>query len=97
MLFTNCQFAEGIDISDVIPYMDIDLEEALLSGIVPQNGIIPEYNGIEETDQIVGRVYDVFDAIEHQRSLNNAMNNYRASLSNKASETIATSTSTEAE
>lgn len=80
MLFTNCHFLEGIDISDVVPFLDIDLEDALLSGVVPQSGVIPDYNGIEDSDGILGRVYDSFDAIEHQRNLNNAMNIYRSSL-----------------
>lgn len=81
MLFTNCFYDEELDISCVVPMLNIDLEEALLTGVVPQSGIIPEFNGIEDFDGIIGRVSDVFDAIEHQRSLNNAMSIYRASLS----------------
>lgn len=91
MLFTNCHFVEGIDISDVVPFLDIDLEQALLSGVVPQSGVIPEYNGIDEIDGIIGRVFDSFDAIEHQRNLNNAMNTYRSSLVNSESQSTESS------
>lgn len=77
MLFTNCQFCEGVDISPVIPAMDIDLENALETGVIPGDGVTPEYNGIEETDSVLGRVRDSFDAIEHQRNVNNAMKLYQ--------------------
>lgn len=84
MLFTNCQFLEGVDVSPVIPMMDIDLEQALLTGVVPDSGVVPEFNNLEDTDFIIGRVSDAFDAIEHQRQLNIVMNNYRASVSSSA-------------
>lgn len=77
MLFTNCQFLEGVDISPVVPAMAIDLENALETGIIPGDGITPEFNGIEDTDSVIGRVRDNFDAIEHQRNINNAMKLYQ--------------------
>ena len=97
MLFTNIVFREGIDISDVVPMLDLDLEECLLNGIVPGDGVIPEYNGIEDTSFIVGRISDNFDAVEHQRSLNRAMNAYRDAKSAETAPISTQSTPTGAE
>lgn len=97
MLFTNCQFIEGLDLSPVVPAMDIDLEMALQTGIIPGDGVTPEYNGIEETESVIGRVRDNFDAIEHQRSLNHAMNLYRDNIAAAAAANTVESTEKSAE
>lgn len=89
MLFTNCFYDAELDISPVVPMLDIDLEQCLLTGIVPGDGVIPEFNGIEDSDSIVGRIYDPFDAIDHQRNLNNAMSVYRAKMSETSNESTA--------
>lgn len=66
---TNCKYDAKKDISPLVPDLDVNLTEAIATGSVPGAGVPVEFNGIEETSQILGRPSDVFDAIEHQKYL----------------------------
>lgn len=62
------------DLYPVKPSLSLDLAEAIETGAVSPNGAAPaEHNGFEDTDQIVGRVSDVFGAIEAAHSVSAAL------------------------
>lgn len=64
-----CTFNKHKDIQEFVPHLIIDLGAALRTGIVKDTGVEPEYNGIEDLEQITGRVHDVFEAIEARNSV----------------------------
>lgn len=45
------------------------LSSILESGVVPQSGIEPIYNDMENTDGILGRVRDGFEAVQLSRDI----------------------------
>lgn len=67
-----CKFNSDRDICATVPDMAIDLEGAISSGVVLDTGMIAEHNDIDSPASIIGRVRDVFDAFEAQKSILNA-------------------------
>lgn len=65
----SCKFNEKRDIQQVESGLTVDLTQALKSGIVRDSGTSTDSNGIEDPGLIIGRVENVFDAIEAQRSI----------------------------
>lgn len=65
----SCKYNEKRDIQEVESGLTVDLNQALKSGIVRDSGSSTDSNGIEDPGLIIGRVENVFDAIEAQRSI----------------------------
>lgn len=65
----SCKYNEKRDVQQVESGLTVDLTQALKSGIVRDSGTSTDSNGIEDPALIIGRVENVFDAIEAQRSI----------------------------
>lgn len=57
------------DIAEVVSGLSTDLTDALKTGVVRGDGSDEAYNHIDDPGAIVGRVNDVFDAIEASRAI----------------------------
>lgn len=55
------------DADKVVPDLGVSIDDMLRTGIVKNSGETLENNGIDSPDQIIGRVSDVFDAIDASR------------------------------
>ena len=64
-----CRFNKNRDLKEVVPGLTPNLKIAMQEHVVLDTGITPEYNNIDDPANIVGRVRDVFDAVEAQRAL----------------------------
>lgn len=69
----KCKFNKDRDLKEIVPGLTPNLRIAMQEHVVLDTGISPEYNNIEDPANIVGRVRDVFDAIEAQRSIASSM------------------------
>lgn len=65
----SCRFNELRDNQRVVSGLGVDLTEALQTGIVRDSGAPTDSNGITDPSMIVGRVENIFDAIESQRAI----------------------------
>ena len=65
----KCSFDENRDIKEVKSGQAIDLNDALRTGVIPASTSPLDENGIEDPDNILGRVHDKFDAIDAQRAI----------------------------
>lgn len=65
--FRVCEFNPKRDIAEVEQGLAVDINEALRTGVVKDAEYAQTYNGIDEPSKIVGRISDVFDAIEANR------------------------------
>ena len=65
----KCEFNELRDIGKVETGQAIDLTTALRTGVIPASNSPLDENGIEDPDNILGRVHDKFDAIDAQRAI----------------------------
>ena len=74
------------DLAPVAVGLAVDLNEAIATGTIPGTGVEVEYNGIDSTSMVLGRVHDVFDAVEHQRSL---ASKYSAAVKNDSAKVSA--------
>ena len=64
-----CVYNGSTTLSEVVPGLAPDLGLAIREGVVLDTAASPEYNSIDDPLRIVGRVRDVFDAVEYQRSV----------------------------
>lgn len=55
------------DADKVVPDLAVSIDDMLQTGIVKNSGETLENNGIDSPEQILGRVKDVFDAIDASR------------------------------
>lgn len=55
------------DADVVVPDLAVSIDDMLQTGVVKNSGETLENNGIDSPDQILGRVKDVFDAIDASR------------------------------
>lgn len=55
------------DAEAVVPDLAVSIDDMLQTGIVKNSGETLDNNGIDSPDQILGRVKDVFDAIDASR------------------------------
>lgn len=55
------------DADVVVPNLAVSIDDMLQTGIVKNSGETLENNGIDSPEQILGRVKDVFDAIDASR------------------------------
>lgn len=81
-----CKFNKDRDLKEVVPGLAPNLKIAMQEHVVLDTGVSPEYNNIDDPVNIIGRVRDVFDAIEAQRSIVSSMNQQSASNSNQSVE-----------
>ena len=65
----KCEYDEKRDIGKVESGQAIDLTTALRTGVIPASNSPLDDNGIEDPDNILGRVHDKFDAIDAQRAI----------------------------
>lgn len=63
----TCVFDELRDIQEVESGLAVDITDMLRTGVVQDSPVTEPDNGIEDPSAIIGRVSDVFDAIEAQR------------------------------
>lgn len=63
------QFDKAKDIKRVEPCSVLLLSEVLASGVVPPDSTDMDFNGIEDPNNIAGRVTNVFDAVDASREL----------------------------
>lgn len=68
-----CRFNRKRDLKEVVPGLTPNLRIAMQEHVVLDTGISPEYNNIDDPANILGRVRDVFDAVEAQRALASSM------------------------
>ena len=57
------------DMGVTIPNLHIDLEKAVENNVIRDTGVIPEFNGIENTIDVGACVRDTFAAIDEQRAI----------------------------
>lgn len=62
-----CKFDPLKDVQEVIPNLGVDIDDMLQTGIVKDSGETLDNNGIDDPNQIIGRVRDVFDALDASR------------------------------
>lgn len=72
---TKCNYDPVKDIDKTQPNLSVDLKLAITEGIVRDTGEIPYHNDIEDPTTISGRVNDVFEAMDADRSLSQSMAN----------------------
>lgn len=65
-----CEYNPVVDVQEVVPDMSIDINESIKTGVVLDLGTSLDSNGIEDVEAITGRVGDIFDALEYEKSLN---------------------------
>lgn len=65
----KCVYDENRDIKEVKSGQSIDLNDALRTGVIPASSSPLDENGIDDPDNILGRVHDKFDAIDAQRAI----------------------------
>lgn len=63
----TCVFDELRDIQEVESGLAVDIDDMLRTGVVQDSPVNEPDNGIDDPSRIIGRVSDVFDAIEAQR------------------------------
>lgn len=68
-----CNYNKERDLKEVVPGLTPNLKIAMQEHVVLDTGISPEYNNIDDPANIIGRVRDVFDAVEAQRALASSM------------------------
>lgn len=64
----KCRYNKKRDLREVAPHLAIDLGECLRTGTIPGSGTEPNYNEIENTADVAGRVTDVFQSLDVERA-----------------------------
>lgn len=65
----TCVFDEKRDIKRVVSGLSVDLTDALRTGVIKEGTGDLDYNGVDDPSSIIGRVENVFDAIDAQRAI----------------------------
>lgn len=76
-------FDPEIDQNEVIPGRSINLRDAFETGVVKSTGTDLEFNNLDDPNTIGNRIEDEFDAVNHQRALQETV--YKKSKTNKVS------------
>lgn len=63
----ECKFNPYVDAEEVKQGLAVQVDEMLQTGIVKDSGETLDNNGIDDPNSIIGRVSDVFDAIDSAR------------------------------
>lgn len=64
-----CRFNDKKDYVECSPNLSVNLSKAMEEHVIPASGTQLEYNDIERSSDVQGRVRDNFDAIEMQRAI----------------------------
>jgi len=86
-----CKYNPSTDIAEVVDGLAVNIDDMLRTGIVKEGSENLDSNGIESPDKIVGRIRDVFDAMDAAR----AVKKFGKKAPAKAEETIANAPSNE--
>lgn len=65
----TCLFDEKRDIKRVVDGLQVDITDALSTGVVRDTTDVSDYNNIDNPNSVLGRVENVFDAIEAERAI----------------------------
>lgn len=65
----ECKYNPDRDICEVPQGLAVDITDALQTGVIKDTDYTEETNGISEPSQVLGRVSDIFDAIEASRAI----------------------------
>lgn len=65
----ECKFNPYSDAQEVVPFLGVDINDMLQTGIVKDSAETLDNNGIDDPTSIVGRVRDVFDAMDAARAI----------------------------
>lgn len=68
-MIQECKFNKLTDIQEHVPSLSTDLNKAIETNIVEDTGVVADYNDISDPVMILGRVGDVFDAIDAQKEV----------------------------
>lgn len=63
----KCVANPVIDSGEVVPDCAVSIDDMLQTGVVKNSGETLDNNGIDDPNAIIGRVRDVFDAIDASR------------------------------
>lgn len=62
-----CKYNPYKDIMQVVPDLGVNIDDMLQTGVVKDSGETLDNNGIDDPSAIIGRVSDVFDAMDAAR------------------------------
>lgn len=62
-----CKYNELKDAEEVVNGLGVDIDDMLKTGIVQDSSETLDNNGIEDPNSIIGRIRDVFDAMDAER------------------------------
>lgn len=68
-MIQKCKFDKNRDIQETIPNLSIDLEKAVENHVVKDTGIMPEFNMIQDSDEVGAIIRDNFQAIDSRRAI----------------------------
>lgn len=63
----SCKYNPYKDIMQVVPDLGVNIDDMLQTGVVKDSGETLDNNGIDDPSAIIGRVSDVFDAMDAAR------------------------------
>lgn len=64
----DCKYCKGVDITDVVPNLGVDVGNAIETGIIQDTSAKVFHNMMKDTSEIGIVVRDPFDVIEYERS-----------------------------
>lgn len=67
-MLQECKFDKNRDIRETRPGLSTDIDSAMSTGAIVDMGIVDEYNGFMDTEQIGSIVRNVFDEIDAIRA-----------------------------
>lgn len=75
MYENNCHYNPDRDIQAVVPTEVIDICDAFVNGLIPENVVAPdtEYDGCDNPDAIVGRPANEFEAVHMTQGIKTAV------------------------
>lgn len=65
----KCEFNPLRDFEPVKSGLQVDIDIALKTGVVRDGTLEENYNGIEDSASVIGRVENIFDAIDAARAI----------------------------
>lgn len=67
----------NVDLGETIPHLHIDLEKAVETHTIRDTGVIPEFNGIEDSSDVGPVVRDIFTAIDEKNRISQQMSDIK--------------------
>lgn len=62
-----CKYDPLKDAQELIPDLGVNVDDMLQTGVVKDSGETLDNNGLDNPDRIIGRIRDVFDAMDATR------------------------------